>query len=448
MSPPIPAIKQPTSLCIKLEEPILIRPVANTPHEALFLSNMDLAVIFPVETVYFYRCGNREACSTTHLVRQMQAALERLLVHYYFMAGRLRWNQEEHRLELDCNNAGMLFAGATSDLKLDEIGDLDHPDPVYTSLVLRLLPSGLTSLNDLPLATLQVTRFKCGGFAVGLSTNHVLFDGISAADFLLNYSAFVRGKQLVITPKPDRRSLRARSPPQIKYDHLEFLKLRPIETFSESNIIQAACYPGEPSDSHVYRMFPVTGKMLAGLKELGQHNCTAFEALTAHVWKCRTTAMDMEPSQPTSVSFAVDCRKSVELDQPLPDGFSGIAVTEAHARLPATEVLTKPLHFLVKEVQEARAKATNPDYVKSVLDFLEVHQATICQPHGFGISAWWRIPFHNVDFGWGKPVHAGPVTCAVVEIVLFLYNGTEDGLNVYLALEPHHMAKFEQLFWI
>ncbi|KAJ7285467.1 hypothetical protein O6H91_18G084100 [Diphasiastrum complanatum] len=47
------------------------------------------------------------------------------------------------------------------------------------------------------------------------------------------------------------------------------------------------------------------------------------------------------------------------------------------------------------------------------------------------VAAWWKIPFELLDFGWGKPIYAGPV----VNDRTLLSNGKHDGgLNVYLAL--------------
>ncbi|KAH9321238.1 hypothetical protein KI387_015877, partial [Taxus chinensis] len=52
--------------------------------------------------------------SFEEVVESYSKALREMLVSYDFMAGRLRLNEEEDRVEIDCNGAGALFAVASS----------------------------------------------------------------------------------------------------------------------------------------------------------------------------------------------------------------------------------------------------------------------------------------------------------------------------------------------
>lgn len=86
--------------------------------------------------------------------------------------------------------------------------------------------------------------------------------------------------------------------------------------------------------------------------------------------------------------------------------------------------------------------------MKSALNWLEIYKG---RPAIYGrniyVSSWWRLPFYEVDFGWGSPAYAGPIVTPMTEFVLFLPNGKNDGgLNLHLALLPATMAKFEQYF--
>ncbi|XP_012841141.1 PREDICTED: omega-hydroxypalmitate O-feruloyl transferase-like [Erythranthe guttata] len=74
-------------------------------------------------------------------------------------------------------------------------------------------------------AMFNVTSFKCGGFAIGMSTNHILFDDLGAKVFLLNLaSQSIENKPLATVPYNDRRILATRSPPHVSFPHSEFLK--------------------------------------------------------------------------------------------------------------------------------------------------------------------------------------------------------------------------------
>ena len=95
----------------------LVSPKNPIPFETVFLSNIDLAVTFPVETLFFFEVPPSKCSSTEDISERVKRAVaEVLLVLYYFLAGRLYFNHESKRLELLCNNAGVLFVRATSGL--------------------------------------------------------------------------------------------------------------------------------------------------------------------------------------------------------------------------------------------------------------------------------------------------------------------------------------------
>ena len=48
-----------------------------------------------------------------------------------------------------------------------------------------------------------MTRFKCGGFALGLAMNHCMFDGIGAMEFVNSWTKTARGvTELTVSPLP------------------------------------------------------------------------------------------------------------------------------------------------------------------------------------------------------------------------------------------------------
>jgi len=68
------------------------------------------------------------------------------------MAGRLSFNLETKRLELVCNNAGVLFVGKIKRLK--ELGNLSLQNPSFQQLIHRT--EGFKGLADTPVFTIQV----------------------------------------------------------------------------------------------------------------------------------------------------------------------------------------------------------------------------------------------------------------------------------------------------
>ncbi|KAK2991999.1 hypothetical protein RJ640_014860 [Escallonia rubra] len=428
-----------TNQDILKEEPIeLFSPENPTPVETIYLSNIDQAVTFPVETVFFYEVPPSKSSSTLDMAEVVKRAVsEVLLVPYYFMAGRLNFNHETNRLELLCNNAGVLFVSATSTLALKDLGDLSRPNSTFFHLVHR--PGLYKSLADTP-----VTRFGCGGFSLGFMTNHAIFDGKSASEMFHNLASICRGEGLKFgTINNDRTCLKARTPPQIKYPHKEYIKLSKntlglATSFTSQK--QTSPSPLIFSDKYVHDMFPFSPSMIKSLKETAMTKCSSFEAVVGHIWRARTRAVFEDQEEMSTVFFAVDIRSKVS--PPLQNDFAGNAVITAFATAKVNDLVEKPLSFSVEKVKEGRERVTE-DYVRSVIDWLEVYKGIPATCKGnFYVSAWWKLPFGELDFGFGKPVHGGPIVSGNDEFVLLLSDGIGGGINVWMGLEKDKMKKF------
>lgn len=445
--------RPPLLLDLHLIHQQLVLPSHPSPERSLFLSNIDKTLIYTVETVHFFAASEK---STDNVVDILKEGLGKLLASDYdFMAGRLRLNQQG-RLEIHCNGRGALFGEAKANHTIEELGDITHPNPQFKKLVLQAFDA--KSLDDLPLLLVQVTRFNCGGFVIGLGTNHTLVDGFAAVDFMQNYASVVQGKGLVIQPHPDRTCLQARSPPLIEFQHNELIRLSdlPPEVVSSFTDQSFGAGGGDisgnmlPSSTHVFRSFPFSKEQLHCLKQKAMADgvlskCSSFDVITAHLWRIRAQATELKPEQPSTVFFAVDLRNRMK--PPLNPHFCGNGVYSAHATLAAGELSEKPLSFCVKKIQEAIEAVTN-DYVRSALDWGEIHPCVPAILGGcFFVAAWWKLQFNMVDFGWGKPIYCGPVVNGRVEFVLLLPNTSKDSCRIYLALEPHQMAKLEHLLY-
>ncbi|MED6219375.1 hypothetical protein PIB30_035190, partial [Stylosanthes scabra] len=99
----------------------------------MFLSNIDKVLNFDVETVHFF-VANKDY-PPTKVAEKLKGALEDALGAYEFLGGRLRLNSETGRLEVDCNGEGAGFVVASSEYRLDEIGDLVYPNPAFSQFV-------------------------------------------------------------------------------------------------------------------------------------------------------------------------------------------------------------------------------------------------------------------------------------------------------------------------
>eukprot|EP01018_Ginkgo_biloba_P022457 Gb_27170 [translate_table: standard] len=424
----------PSDLKVVRERQLVIRPQEPTQRRAFFLSNIDQKLAFTVQLVHFFEA--QPLLPFDAVIELLLQVLRRLLVPYDFIAGRLRFESEKGRLEIDCNGVGVPLVVASTELALNDLRDITYPNPAFTQLMMLDGIQSNPSLEDAHLASFQVTRFKCGGFAVGTAGNHTLMDGVSMVHFARNLAALAQGHELAVVPYTDRTCLKARSPPQIKYDHVELLDandpvLPAIGETCFSSILSVG--EGDPTTERSGNGRRQTGALLELRSNSG--------ARVASQKYCNGIAKDV-----STVQFAVDIRSRME--PPLPKEFAGNALVSAYARASGKELEEEEGVYcvLVQKLQEGLRRVTD-EYVRSRIDWLELHDGIPCTESGFYVSAWSKLGLEGVDFGWGiRSLYAGPVVNGKVNFVIFLpHRKDEDGINVYIGLEAHHMTTFEQL---
>lgn len=283
-----------------------------------------------------------------------------------------------------------------------------------------------------------MTKFKCGGFILGLCVNHCMFDGISAMEFVNAWGATARGLTLITPPFLDRSILKARDPPKVEYDHAEFLEI------GNSSITS-----GDSKGELVYESFSFDLEKLDKLKKAAMEDdklikkCSSFEVLSAFVWRARTKALNLHPHQQTKLLFAVDGRNRFE--PPLPKGFFGNAIVLTFCLCKAGDLLDKPFSHGVRLVQEA-IKMVTDGYMRSAIDYFEVTRARPSLDSTLLITSWANLSFQTTDFGWGEPFFSGPVGPPEKEVVLFLSYGKErKNITVLLGLPSSAMNTFQEL---
>ncbi|KAL9241260.1 hypothetical protein vseg_015391 [Gypsophila vaccaria] len=246
----------------------------------------------------------------------------------------------------------------------------------------------------------------------------------------------------------NRTSIKARTPPQIKYPHSEYISLPKISSLATAftTSFEAAPSPLIFQNLYSHKLFNFDVRTINSLKRMsGATMCSTFEAIVAHIWKQRTKAVfssSADQELTSTVLFAVDIRSVIT--PKLPSGFVGNAVVTAFATARVRDLVGSPISYGVKLVKEAKERVTE-DYVRSVIDWLEIYRGVPATNNGnFYVSAWWKLPFGDLDFGYGRPVHVGPVLAGNDEFVLLLSEGSRGGggVNVWMGLEVEKMNKF------
>ncbi|KAG8643911.1 hypothetical protein MANES_11G083300v8 [Manihot esculenta] len=422
-----------SQLVVKHGEPTLVAPEMETDKGLYFLSNLDQNIAVIVRTIYCFKSDEEGNETAAEVIKN---ALKKVLVHYFPLAGRLTISSEG-KLIIDCNGEGAVFVEAEANCAMEEIGDISKPDPDTLGKLVFDIPDAKNILQMPPLVA-QVTKFKCGGFVLGLCMNHCMFDGIGAMEFVNSWGETARGLPLSVPPFLDRSILKSRKPPKIENLHQEFAELE-----DKSNQYK--------DDEMIYSSFCFDSEMLERIKKAAMEDnildkCTTFEGLSAFVWRARTKALNLLPDQQTKLLFAVDGR--TKFNPPLPNGYFGNGIVLTNSISQAGELLEKPLSYAVGLVQDAINMVTD-SYMRSAIDYFEVTRARPSLASTLLITTWSRLSFHTTDFGWGEPILSGPVALPEKEVILFLSHGKErKNINVLLGLPASAMKIFQELMQI
>ncbi|RZR91819.1 hypothetical protein BHM03_00020025 [Ensete ventricosum] len=466
---------------INVRRSTMVRPAEPTPRRQLWNSNLDLVVPrFHTPSVYFYRPDGSADFFDAAVMRD---ALARALVPFYPMAGRLG-RDEDGRIEIYCNGQGVLFVEADTDASVDDFGDF-----APTMELKQLIPKVdyTDDISAFPLLVLQVTlphsgscyiylSDACSSFTLGcvqlkipffffffLAINipidmHHVADGFSGLHFINSWSDVARGVGIAVQPFIDRTLLRARDPPTPSFPHVEYQPAPPMKnappatTSPPINPVKAA--GAAATAVSIFKLTRVQLNLLKSKAAPGGAYST-YALLAAHVWRCVCVARDLPPDQPTKMYIATDGRQ--RLRPKLPEGYFGNVIFTATPMALAGEVAAAvggPAQAAGR-IQEALTRMDN-EYLWSALDYLEMQPdlgALVRGAHTFrcpniGLTSWVRLPIHDADFGWGRPVFMGPGGIAYEGLAFVLPSPTGDGsLSLAISLQPDHMHKFQKLIY-
>ena len=146
---------------VKVKERTLVKPAEKTPRQSLWLSDLDL--LYDEGRAACLFCYKSNGASDFFDSAVLKEALAKVLVPYYPIAGRLR-HGDDGRLEINCNEEGVLFIVAETNSVMDDFGDfmtspdllkLNPPKPDYSA-----------GISSFPLLVLQVSIIYLYGFTI------------------------------------------------------------------------------------------------------------------------------------------------------------------------------------------------------------------------------------------------------------------------------------------
>ncbi|KAK4430470.1 Benzyl alcohol O-benzoyltransferase [Sesamum alatum] len=392
---------------VQRQNPELIPPAKPTPHEFKPLSDIDdqEGLRFQLPAIQIF--PKNPAIDGKYLVKVIRDALAKALVFYYPFAWRLR-EMAGRKLVVECTGEGILFIEADADVSLQQLGDALHPPFPCVEELLYDVP-GSSGIVDCPLLLIQVTRFRCGGFIIGIRFNHTMSDAFGLFRFLSTVAELAGGAQIPsVLPVWQRHLLSARDRPRVSYAHHEYDNIPDTnETLIPLvDMVQRSIFFGQAEIS------ALRGRLRPHLRR-----CTTFELLAACVGRCRTIALSPDPDEEVRILCFVNGLRL--FNPPLPAGYYGNAVATPVAISTAGKLCKQPLAFALELVMKAKSEVTE-EYIKSAADLMVMRRPHFAVVRTYIVSDLTRAVFGDLDYGCGPAVYAGPAKAGAGVIPGFL----------------------------
>ncbi|XP_047074241.1 acyl transferase 15-like [Lolium rigidum] len=354
-------------------------------------------------------------------VETIKKALSQALVHYPAMAGRLAGADEKEPTHIVCTGEGVPFVAAAASCALDDAGPLHLLD-----LAIRY-PAEYCRLSD-PLLLMQVTRFTCGGFVVGLTNNHAMADAAGLAQFMQAVGELARGmpRPSIVPVRSEADSSLPRLPQALVAEVRSHLRVEKEEILPLLDVA-------------------IPMSLASRIKaKCGAGKCTVYDAVAAVLWRCRTRAVisdeDNDPNAPMLLVMPMNARKLVGAKE----GYYGNCIIFQLALATRDTVATGDIEDLVKIIRLAKEKM--PDMVGDGRDEQQQAQRAPERYNTLSISSVRNLGYEVMDFGGGvpsrmmwktaeKPVGLVCVVCSPCK--------PKDMINVMsLCVKPEHTEAF------
>ncbi|KAI5057599.1 hypothetical protein GOP47_0027614 [Adiantum capillus-veneris] len=372
------------------------------PEKALFLSAIDaMCREMPHNRrILFYKL--RDAGEYVAVVERLKVSLSEALAHFWPLAGRLR-RSTSGRLELDCNDAGAEFLEARVEgISFEELQRSDFSDrqPLFMELAPWINPPDYALAPPL---CIQISRFDCGSFALGLAHSHVVCDGTSLWHFFTSWAEIARGEKTISLPPVHTRTL-------LKLDNPS-----PKKAFLRSEGVDEDTLHGSTEKEDLL-FFHFSKEAVKNLKAQVGGERSSYEAMCAHLWKRASLARGHAPDKKVSFIQIVNMRGRAH--PPLPEGYFGNALMWTTSVTTAGDLQEENLEATANRIHQGVAACDGVAF-RGLLHWLEVHDReevlARCMLNGARLraSSSTRFPVFEVDFGWGGPV---AVRCPCMEL--------------------------------
>ncbi|EFJ20252.1 BAHD family acyltransferase [Selaginella moellendorffii] len=384
------------------------------------LSNLDLHVSFDYYTkqVYYFPPpapidDPQHEKPIEEIASSLKASLSQTLVLFNVFAGRVRENGP--RLEIECNDRGVPFLVATADASFSDWGDLAR-----CSIEHELNPGEtyITNPVDSPLLKFQLTRFNCGGIALGVVTAELIVDGSSYFEFMRCWSQIHKGSSPrdLTPPVFDSSLLKAREPPQITIPVRDYTSSPKPSTDAMGKSSQEHNASAKPTLVKLFEMDPPQVDSL--IREIqsgpfGFDTPSSFEATCAMIWKAMTEARGLPDSTLTTYVYAISLKAKNRWNPPIPAAYIGNSAHSPCLSASAGEIKSNHVSYVARLFRQD-IRTTTPEHIQSAIDWMELEiirgrkinfNCDFVGGTGVYSTSLHTFPVYGVDLGMGRPVH-------------------------------------------
>ncbi|RWW02108.1 hypothetical protein GW17_00034814 [Ensete ventricosum] len=418
-------------------------------HEAkvIHLSNLDRKCPALMYLVFFYRSTptlHGRQLSSASLFSSLKRGLEEAMSDWYPAAGRLCLAPPPPtgKINLACTNSGALLVEAATRATISDLGDLAQHNDFYERLLTTICHDNILFL----LPFMKVTKFGCGGYSIGVGTNHALFDGAANYSFLSAWASKTVGRAAegqveLVEPVHERG------------------RLLVCHGQSQVSLSKSADREGEMGEfmalDHLHQLIKqavsVDRIVPGGQLKLSEMDSTGHEHLVLRTFSvsasmARTKAFNIPKHRMVCLQFAVDAR--ARMSPPLPKGFTGNAYVLSSVACTGAELKEASLATVVGKIKMAKQAVTD-SYIMKYLAALNAGPQVALPPlpELTMVSDWTKTPYHSIDFGIGKAVYVTPLATPFPQVGYFMQSPSEAGrVDVRIGLPHMHLQAFTHYF--
>ncbi|ESQ56303.1 hypothetical protein EUTSA_v10025273mg [Eutrema salsugineum] len=306
-------------------------------------TGLDLAMkLHYLKAAYIYSSETARDLTVKHVKEAMFMLFDQIA----WTTGRF-WRRDSGRPYIKCNDSGTRFVEGQCNLTVEEW--LSKPDRSIDEVLVYHQPIG-PELSFSPLIYVQMTRFKCGGLALGLNWAHIMGDSFSLL-YAFNFWAKAMSGEKIYTLETSDGIRRFRSPNLTVKAPVSIKRVDPVgDLWITPNNKKMAKFSFNLS---------VADQVSPHFPAYGDDQTQVFEILAGIIWKC--IAKVREEPEPLIVTII---RKDPNMLKPKGIRNSQV-ISSVHVDFPVGEATVEEL---VKRIAEATDERCGIDEIGESCD--------------------------------------------------------------------------------